>query len=289
MPNQTMGDFAAEQLTADIHRFEGGTEVDRVIAAANCLLGMRWEKRRESKLPSEFAPRTLEEAYQVQDRVVEQVLARIGGQTVGYKVAATNVRAQELLAVHAPLYGRLLSASCHPSPATLSASDFTIRCVEAEFGFEVGEDVPAIGKAYTAETVKEYLSAALPSLEIVDHRYHDWSKVGAPCLVADNAIHGAWVEGERFSNWRTLDFAHHPLTVFVNGAAFATGSGAAVLGNPLTVVAWLANELPRYGGKLLRGDRITTGTAAEVYFASAGDHIRADFGSLGHVEVTFAG
>lgn len=261
--------------------------MDRVMAAANYLFGMRQEKRQESMLPADIAPRSLEEAYQVQEQLVEQVLARIGGQPAGYKVAATNVRAQQLLAVDAPLYGRLLSASCHPGPATLSASDFTVRCVEAEFGFEVGEDMPPNGEAYTAETVKKYLSAALPALEIVDHRYHDWSKVGGTGLVADNAIHGAWVEGEGSPDWRTFEFAHHPLTVFVNGAEFANGSGAAVLGNPLAVVAWLANELPRYGRQLLRGDRITTGTAAEVFFANAGDHIRADFGSLGQVEVTF--
>jgi 2-keto-4-pentenoate hydratase len=262
--------------------------VDRVMAAANYLLGMRQEKRQEARLPADIAPRSLEEAYQIQAQLVEQILARIGGQPVGYKVAATNVRAQQLLAVDAPLYGRLLSASCHPSPAALSASDFTVRCVEAEFGFEVGEDMPPNGGAYTTETVKEYLSAALPALEIVDHRYHDWSKVGGTGLVADKAIHGAWVEGERVNDWRTFDFAHHPLTMFVSGAEFAGGSGAAVLGNPLAVVAWLANELPHYGRQLLRGDRITTGTAAEVYFANSGDHIRADFGSLGQVEVTLA-
>jgi len=261
--------------------------VDRVMAAANYLFGMRQEKRQESRLPAEVVPRSLEEAYQVQEQLVEQVLARVGGQSAGYKAAATNVLAQQLLAVDAPLYGRLLSASCHPSPATLSASEFTVRCVEAEFGFEVGEDMPPNGGAYTAESVKEYLSAALPALEIVDHRYHDWSQVGAPSLAADNAIHGAWVEGERSLDWRTLDFAHHPLTVLVHGAEYAHGSGGAVLGNPLAVVAWLANELPRYGHQLRRGDRITTGTAAKVYFAKAGDHIRADFGSLGQVEVTF--
>lgn len=261
--------------------------MDRVVEAANYLFGMRREQRREPRLPAELAPRSLEEAYQIQEQLVERILAQTGGQPVGYKAAATSLRAQQLLAVDAPLYGRLLSISCYPSPAVLSASEFTIRCVEAEFGFEVGEDMPLNGSAYTAETVREYLSAALPALEIVDHRYHDWSQVGGMSLAADNAIHGAWVEGERTLDWRTLDFARHPLTMYVNGVEFATGSGAAVLGNPLSVVAWLANELPRYGLQLRRGDQITTGTAAEVYFANAGDHIRADFGPLGQAEVTF--
>ena len=62
-----------------------------------------------------------------------------------------------------------------------------------------------------------------------------------------------------------------------------------MLGNPLNVVAWLANELPKHGRALHRGDKITTGTTAEVYLANPGDRITADFGALGSVEVRFEG
>ena len=109
------------------------------------------------------------------------------------------------------------------------------------------------GPTYTAETIREFIGAALPSIEIVDHRYHDWKTVGAPSLLADNAIHGAWVAGEPYAGWRDLDFARHPVALVVNGEQTFPGSGAAVLGNPLTVVAWLANELPRFGRRLRRG------------------------------------
>ena len=77
---------------------------------------------------------------------------------------------------------RATSHSSHPSGATLPGSDFTVRCTEAEFGFEMAADVPA-GPAYTAQTIKEFIAAALPSIEIVDHRYHDWQTVGAPSLL----------------------------------------------------------------------------------------------------------
>ena len=68
----------------------------------------------------------------------------------------------------------------------------------------------------------------------------------------------------------------------------SAGSGAAVLGHPLNVVAWLANELPRHGRHLRRGDKVTTGTAAPVYFANPGDHVIADFGAFGHVELDWS-
>ena len=186
----------------------------------------------------------------------------------------------------APFFGVLMSHSSHRSPATLRGTDFTVRCAEAEFGFEMAADVPA-GPTYTADTIRDFIGAAMPSIEIVDHRYHDWKTVGAPSLLADNAIHGAWVMGEPYAGWRQIDFAKHPVKLVVNGERTFTGSGAAVLGNPLSVVAWLANELPKFDRRLRRGDRITTGVTTDIYLAQPGDRLLADFGMMGRVSLEF--
>lgn len=260
--------------------------MDRVAAACDYLWDLRQTKRRVAALPSDFVPRSLAEGYQVQERLVRKLLDRRGGKPIGYKIACTSELAQKALGVDGPFFGVLLSATTHRGPAKLSASDFTVRCAEAEFGFVMAADVPA-GPTYTAESIKDYIAAALPSIEIVDHRYHNWQTVGAPSLLADNAIHGTWVEGEPFAGWRTIDFGKHPTALVVNGTKTFPGSGAAVLGNPLTVVAWLANTLPRFGRQLSRGDKITTGVTTDIYLAEAGDHLAADFGPLGKVELSF--
>jgi 2-keto-4-pentenoate hydratase len=260
--------------------------MDRVAAACEYLLDLRRTRRRVAALPPDVVPRSLAEGYEVQERLVRSLLDRSGGHPVGYKVACTSELAQKALGVDGPFFGVLLSHSCHRTAATLPASDFTVRCAEAEFGFEMAADVPA-GPVYTADSIKEFIATALPSLEIVDHRYHDWQVVGAPSLLADNAIHGAWVAGDPYPGWRDLDFARHPVTLTVSGGETFPGSGAAVLGNPLTVVAWLANELPRFGRRLRRGDRITTGVTTGIYLAQPGDRLVADFGPLGRVELDF--
>src|SRR5262245_28566505 len=169
--------------------------MDRVTAACEYLLELRQTRRPVAALPSDVVPRSLAEGYEVQERLVRKLLDESGGGPVGYKIACTSELAQRALGVDGPFFGVLLSHSTHASPATLRGSDFTVRCAEAEFGFEMAEDVPA-GPTYTAETIKPFIGTALPSIEIVDHRYHDWKTVGAPSLLADNAIHGAWVPGE---------------------------------------------------------------------------------------------
>ena len=260
--------------------------MDRVTAACDYLLDLRQTKQRVAALPPDVVPRSLAEGYEVQERLVQKLLDRSGGRPLGYKIACTSTLAQKALGVDGPFYGVLLSHSTHPSPAKLRASDFTVRCTEAEFAFEMGQDVPA-GQSYTAETIKDFIAAALPSIEIVDHRYHDWQTVGAPSLLADNAIHGAWVPGEPYPGWRDLDFASHPVSLTINGTRTLAGSGAAVLGNPLTVVAWLANELPKFGRRLRRGDRITTGVTTDIYLGRPGDRLTADFGPLGRASLDF--
>lgn len=260
--------------------------MDRVTAACEYLLDLRRTRKPVAALPADIVPRSLAEGYEVQDRLVRELLARSGGRPIGYKIACTSELAQKALGVDGPFFGVLMSQSSQPDPGRLRASEFNVRCAEAEFGFEMGEDVPA-GPAYTAETIRPFIGAALPGIEIVDHRYHSWQTVGAPSLLADNAIHGAWVFGEPYAGWRDIDFATHPVTLTINGERTLPGSGAAVLGNPLTVVAWLANELPRFGRRLRRGDRITTGVTTDIYLAKAGDRLTADFGPLGRVSLEF--
>ena len=260
--------------------------MDRATAACDCLLDMRRTKRRVAALPGEVVPLSLAEGYRVQELLVKKLVDRLGSKPIGYKIACTSELAQKALGVDGPFFGVLLSATSYASGVKLSGGDFTVRCAEAEFGFEMAADVPA-GKTYSAESIKEFIGAAIPSIEIVDHRYDNWQVVGAPSLLADNAIHGVWVAGEPCAKWRDLDFAKHPTALIVNRDKRFTGSGAAVLGNPLNVVAWLANELPKFGRALRNGDKITTGVTTDIYLAQAGDHLTADFGAMGRVEMRF--
>jgi 2-keto-4-pentenoate hydratase len=256
-------------------------------SAADFLLDLRLSGRKAPGLPPQLAPASLEDAYRIQAELVDKLIAHHGGRRIGYKIACTNVLAQRLLNVDAPLFGTLLSFSTHRAPARLPASAFKMRVIEAEFGFEMATDVPQANAPYTAQSILPFVGAAFPSIEIVDQRFEDWTRVGAATLIADNAIHGAWVEGAPCAAWRSVDFAKQPVALSVNARVAQTGSGAAVLGNPLNVVAWLANELPRRGRALRAGDKISTGVTTDIYLAEAGDELKAEFGALGSIELAF--
>ncbi len=259
---------------------------EAVDEAARELLDMRASRRVVSDLPPGLRPQTLTEAYAIQDRLVAALVAQAGGRCIGFKAACTNEIAQAALQIDRPVFGRLMSQTTSPSGTTLAAHQFTHRVVEAEFAFRLGVDVEPVAGGHTPATISEHIDALIPSIEIVDYRFESWA-VGALRVAADNAIHGWWIRGEPVTDWRGHELAASAVSVTRDGELVTTGSGAAVLGHPLNVMAWLADELPRFGSRLRRGDVVTTGVATDVFEAGAGDSCVADFGPFGTVTVAF--
>ncbi len=254
--------------------------------AADELLDMRRTGRIERDLPPDLRPVDLEAAYAIQALLVERLLPE-GERAIGYKCACTGQIAQQALGIDRPVFGRLLSHTTSPSGIELPAERFTHRVIEAEFGIRVARDVVERDGGHTAESIAEYVEAVIPAVEIVDHRYADWS-VGALQVAADNAIHGWWIEGRPVTDWHGIDLGSAEVEVRSNGEVITTGSGANVLGHPLNVLAWLADELPRFDRRLRAGDLVTTGVVTDVFEAGPGDVITAEFAGLGSVEVSFA-
>lgn len=256
-------------------------------AAAAELLDMRATQRVVRNLPEELLPADLTEAYAVQAEVVAGLLPA-GGRAIGYKCACTSVIAQQALAIDGPLFGRVLEHTTSASGVTLPADRFVHRVIEPEYGFRLGSDVEPVPGGHTPASVAEHIDAIIPAIEIVDHRYESWA-IGALPIAADNAIHGWWIHGEPVSDWRSLDLVGDGGVVAErNGAVVTTGSGANVLGDPLVVMAWLADELPRFGRRLRAGDVVTTGVTTDVFEAGAGDEIVARFSGVGEVVVSFS-
>ncbi len=239
-------------------------------------------------IPPEASPGTLAEAYRAQADLVDRILAAAGGGTrVGYKIACTSVAAQRMLRTGHPVYARLLSTHVWPSGARFSARTLPMLAAEPEFAFRIAKDVPQSDASWDRESILPFVGEMMPGLELVGHRFPEWSAYSAPTLAADNGISQGWVYGAPTDAWRALDLAAHAVSLQANGERRLDGSGSIVLGHPMNAVAWLANALPAHGLRLREGDLVTTGTCTDVYFSGAGETVHADFGVLGSVELTF--
>lgn len=257
--------------------------------AANQAARILWQHwsdgTRIDTLPAECRPKDRLEGYAVQ-----AALARLCGQRAfGWKIAATSSAGQEHIGVDGPLAGRLFSGRVFQSGAEIVLGSNVMRVAEAEFAFRMETSLPPRDVPYGVDEVMRAVGALHCAIEIPDSRYRNFARAGAAQLIADNACACWFVLGAQAAiDWRGIDLAEHRVVARRNGTAVREGKGANVLGDPRLALAWIANELCRYGNGLEAGEFITTGTCVIPVEIAAGDDVVADFGGLGQVRASIA-
>jgi 2-keto-4-pentenoate hydratase len=249
------------------------SEIDYA-AAAQTLWQARTDGRLLDGLPESQRPTDLGDAYRIQDETDP-----LAGRRVGWKLAATGAGGRTALGVDQPLAGPLYDRFEIGAGGTLAFASVRMQTVEAEFGLELGADLPAEGAPYDHDTVLGALGAFVPAIEVPNTRYGDHRSVGGALLTADLACGGWYVLGERIADFDYASLPGRSVTLTTaNGEA--SGTGEKVLGDPVQAVRWLANELAGHGRSLKVGDVVITGAAAAVREPGSGDAV-ADFGDLG--------
>jgi len=254
------------------------------IHTAAATLWQHWQEgRRMTALPDHVRPSTRAEGYDVQTE-----LAALSGQhVIGWKIGATSPAGQAHIRVDGPIGGRLLANRVLPDGAAISLDRNLMRVAEAEFAFVLGRDLPSREPAYGVDEVMAAVSALHLAIEVPDSRYEDFTVVGAPQLIADDACACWFILGrEVASDWRKNDLSRHHVTGYKNGTAVANGTGANVLGDPRIAMTWMANEMRRFGDGMRAGQFVTTGTCIVPIPIAAGDRVLMNFGVFGTVEAT---
>lgn len=234
-------------------------------------------------LPEACRPRTREEGYAIQALLETHGTSPI----YGWKIAATSAAGQAHIAVDGPLAGRLLRERVVPNGATVPKGVNRMAVAEVEFAFRMARDLVPRSQPYSVEDALDAVASVHAAIEIPDSRYEDFTRVGAPQLIADDACAHFFVCAEATaSNWRDIDFTTYRAIGRVEGKSECEGRGANVLGDPRVALAWLCNELSALGVTLRRDQTVTTGTCVKPMPILPGDRVTADFGALGVASVT---
>ena len=83
-----------------------------------------------------------------------------------------------------------------------------------------------------------------------------------------------------------MDLVHPPIAVTANGKPFAECTGLRA-GDPIGLLVELVNHVAKQRGGMPAGTFVTTGTHTGMVFTEPGVTIRAEYGPLGRVEVSF--
>lgn len=227
-----------------------------------------------------FSSLTLDDAYRIQLALIDRRVAT-GERQIGWKVGLTAKVIQEQFGFHEPVFGCVLET--HPTGYSFGATELIQPGFETELCVRLGRD---LDNEITLEQVRAAIDVIQPSFEIIETRGDIMNQISL--ALADNAQQRSVVVGRPVYLVPETALELVTARVQLNGKEVALGSGAAVLGNPLNSVTWLARKLEQYGRRIRSGDIIMTGSFVRQFPLSRGDVAIAEFSGIGRVEVRIA-
>ena len=232
-----------------------------------------------------FPDADVADAYRIGMAVTE--LKKAAGRRVkGHKIGLTSKAMRSLTGATEPDYGFMFDNWFVPEGAIVQRSSMNRPLVEVELAFVLRG--PLTGPYVNAADVIRATDFVLPAMEIVDSRF---SKRGTNMLVdsiSDAASCGFVVLGGNPARLTDIDIRRVSASLAINGDIMETGSAAAVMGNPINAVIWLANKLHEFGVAMAPGDVILSGSFLKAIPFGAGDSLLAQFDQLGEVTLVVA-
>lgn len=258
-------------LTPDRHR-----EAARSIVAA--------EQTREyvEAVSTRWPDADVDDAYAIALAVRDLKLAA-GARVKGHKIGLTSKAMRDMFDATEPDYGFLYDDWFVPEGSTVSPDRLNRALVEQELAFVLGQ--PLRGPSVNAADVIRATDFVVGSLEVVDSRFVDRGPNMLVDSVSDGASCGFVVLGGCPRRLTEIDPRRIGGTLSVNGEIRESGVAAAVLGNPVNAVAWLANTLHRYDVAMAPGDVILSGSFIRAVTIGPGDTVTGAFGDLGDVTI----
>jgi 2-keto-4-pentenoate hydratase len=237
-----------------------------------------------SPMTDTYADIDVVDAYEIQLLNIRQRVAE-GARVVGHKVGLSSEAMQKMMNVDEPDYGHLLDDMEVFEDKPVLTSKYLLPRVEVEVGFVLANDLPGAG--CTEDDVLAATAAFAPAIELIDTRITNW-QVKLCDTIADNASSAGWVLGKERVSPKDIDIRAIDAVLKCNGEVLGEGRSDAVLGNPVTAVAWLARKVDQFGVRLKAGDVVLPGACMRAFDAKPGDDFVAEFAGLGSVHLSFA-
>lgn len=243
-----------------------------------------WKAYEDSKptdsVISTIGELSVDEAYDVQAMLVENKI-RNGERIIGWKVGCTSQATMDQLNIDEPIFGCMTSGSHYSSLRAIKASDFCKLGIEGEMAFVM--DRPLKGPGITSSEIIVASSGIMGAVELVDSRIRGW-KMNISEAIADNSLHAGVILGPFMRPISGFDLKHEGVVICKNGRLLASGCGVEALGNPVDVVAWLANTLSAFDREIQAGEIILTGSLTKFFFVEPGDVLDVSFSNLGSIQ-----
>ena len=255
--------------------------------AATALVEAERQRQWIDPLTATYPGMTDADAYAISQLVTQRKVAS-GHVIKGHKVGYTSAPMRDRFGASEPDYGTLFDTWFVDEGSEIPLGRLNRPWVEIEIAFVLssqlgGSDVNAADVALATEFV-------MPAIEIVDSRYNrDGPNGGVIDSIADAASCGLVALGGRPLPPAAIDLKAIKGELYVNNDLVESGTGAAVMGNPINAVAWLARKLAQFDVAMEAGHTVLSGSFIAAVEVKPGDHILARLSPMADIELRIEG
>ena len=245
-----------------------------------------WEGKNTLTTLGNLTPDSRKDAYKVQAYLQELY----GDDLFGWKIAATSRLGQKHIGVNEPLAGRIFQKKVLSNHSHVSLKNNLMLVAEAEFGFEIAEDIPVRKSKYENAEILSFLKSAYAVIEVPNSRFKNYSQIGDISLIADNACANYLIIGEKMpDNWKEKSLADLDVTITcLEENKKILGKGRNVLGSPINAMTWLVNELSKNNISISKGQIISTGTCVTPLEIKNNSIVKAQIGDYAQATARFS-
>jgi 2-keto-4-pentenoate hydratase len=226
---------------------------------------------------------SIDDAYRLMLALARRKSAR-GDRLIGYKAAYTSKAMQKANGMDEPIIGCLMQSGLRSEAETIALKPGIHTIAEPEVTVLLAQSLG--GPDVTPLQARAAVGGLFPSIE-----FADWSVGGKQRSrqmgIAVHKSTGGIVIGSPMSA-PGIDLRVEGAVIRLNGEPRGSGTGVEVLGDPINVVAEIANILARYGARLEAGMIVMTGSIVQAVPVTAGDTVHVEFTRLGSVRARFA-
>lgn len=209
------------------------------------------------------------------------------GPRVGYKIGATTEPMRQLLRVAGPVAGEVFGRCLFEGGTNLALADFVAPGIETEIAVRLEAEVLPDHAPYDRHSIAAFVDFLVPSIEIVDNRYEDFTTAGAATFAADNNFNAAVILGTPIQGWRDLPLDQLKARTLIDGQLVAEAISSQLMGHPLDALAWLANRYAQLGRSLSAGHFVTLGTITPVQWIEQPCQIQIEIEDLGTLDMNW--
>ncbi|KAK2762975.1 2-oxopent-4-enoate hydratase [Colletotrichum kahawae] len=220
-------------------------------------------------------------AFEVQRVTVKNAVSKYGDRLVGYKLGNIAKVMQDAFGLDQPDYGFLLASTFIYEGTALPRKDYIKPFVELEPAFVLKGHLK--GPNVTVVDVINAIDYAIPAIEIIDSRAKDWA-IGLEDTLADNGSTGAVILGGTPRRLTDLNLSNTRGILRFNDREVMAGNTRNVLGNPISAVAWLVNELSKYDVEFSPGQVVLPGSCLQAVPMEEPGHWSCTFEGWGTIE-----